>query len=129
MTDKEYREQKKRVQAYIDKWFKAMGLGWFQVTMTWQRERDSDNPNTAARTISSWQYRNAEIIWFVPALVDNDDYFLEGIVVHEFTHILLSPLLLVDAKEDLPLQHEYATECVARAIQGAREAGEKSAKI
>lgn len=128
MTDKEYRKQKRRVQKYIDKWFKAMGLGWFQVTMTWQRERDADSPNTAARTISSWQYRSAEIVWFVPALVDNDDDFLEGTVVHEFTHILLSPLLLVDAKEDLPLQHEYATECVARAIQWAREAGQKDKK-
>lgn len=129
MTDKEYRKQKKRVQKYIDKWFTAMGMGWFQVTMTWNRERDADNPNTAARTISNWQYRNAEIIWFVPTIPDQDDDFLEGIVVHEFTHVLLSPLLLVDNKEDLPLQHEYATECVARAIQWARKAGAKDAKV
>ena len=80
------------------------------------------------RAISSWQYRHATITWFMPAVVDNDDDYLEGIVVHEFTHVLISPLLLVNGEDDLPLQHVYATECVARAIRWAREAGEKSTK-
>lgn len=124
MTDKEFEAQKKRVKKYIAKWHDTMGLGWFKITMDWVRDRD-ENPATAAKTTSHWQYRQAWIQWFVPALVDNNDEFLESIVVHEFTHILLSPLLLVDSKEDLPLQHEYATETVARAIQWAREAGEK----
>lgn len=128
MNDKDYKIQKARVQKLIDKWFKPLGMGWFQVTMTWQRERDEKQPRTAAKTITSWQYRNAEIIWFVPAIPDNDDDFLEGIVVHEFTHILLAPLLAVDHEDDLPLQHEYATECVARAIKWAREAGQKDKK-
>jgi hypothetical protein len=129
MNDKEYAKQKKRVQKYIDKWFDTMGLKWFRVTMDWVRERDNDNPGTAARTTTHWQYRQAWIQWFVPSLAENDDEFLENIIIHEFTHILLSPLLLVDSKEDLPLQHEYATETVARAIQWAREAGEKNAKV
>ena len=50
MTDKEYREQKARVKKYIDKWFKALGMGWFHIDMTWSRERDEDQPNTAAKT-------------------------------------------------------------------------------
>lgn len=129
MNDKEYAQQKKRVQRLIDKWFKPLGLEWFVVTMDWERERDRDNPDTAAKTTTHWQYRQAWIKWFVPALVDNDDDFLEGIVVHEFTHILLSPLCLIDREEDLPLQHEYATECVARAIQWARKAGQDDKKV
>lgn len=125
MTDKEYREQKARIQKLIDKWFKAMGLGWFHVDMVWCRERNKDSPDTSAITTTSWQYRNADIQWFLPVIADSDDDFLEGIVVHEFTHILLAPLLMVDKQDDLPLQHEYATECVARAIQWVREAGQK----
>lgn len=127
MTDKEYQEQKKRIKKYIDKWFQAMGLGWFKVDMEWSRERDLDNPQTAARTTTRWQYRHAVITWYVPALVDNDDEYLEGIVVHEFVHILVAPLLAVDSQDDLPLQHEYATECIARSMMWVREAGEKSA--
>lgn len=125
MTDKEYKTQKKRVQKYIDKWFNAMGLKWFRVDLVWDRERDQDSPNTAARTTTSWQYRHATVTWYMPTIVDNDDDFLEGIVVHEFVHILISPMAVVDKEADLPLQHEYATECLARAMQWVREAGRK----
>ena len=125
MNDREYSKQKARVKKYIDKWFNAMGLGWFKVDMEWIRERYDSNPRVAAMTNTSWQYRHANIQWFLPALADNDDEFLEGIVVHEFVHILLAPLLAVDSEDDLPMQHEYATECVARAVLWAREAGQK----
>lgn len=128
MNDMDYAKQKARCKKFIDKWFDTMGLGWFKVDMTWNRARDEDVPSTAAKTITHWQYRTANIEWFVPALEDNDDDFLEGIVVHEFTHILIAPLMLADSTEDLKLQHEYATECIARAIVWAREAGEKGKK-
>jgi hypothetical protein len=128
MTDKEYTKQKKRVQQYIDKWHDALGLGWFHIDMTWNRERKRDSPDTAADTTTHWQYRTAWINWYLPSIADNDEDFLEGIVVHEFTHILVAPLCLVDEPNDLPLQHEYATECLARAFRWTREAGERDAK-
>lgn len=128
MTDKEYEKQKKRVQRYINKWFDAMGLGWFRVEMVWSRERAEDAPTTDARTYTHWQYRDSSITWFLPAIADCDNEYLEGIVVHEFSHILLAPLLSVDEEKDLPLQHEYATECVARALQRVRDAGSKDKK-
>lgn len=125
MTDKEFEKQKRRLKRYIDKWFKVMGLGWFKVDMDFVRARDETSPGTAAKTTTHWQYRQAWIEWFIPSIADNDDDFLEGIVVHEFTHILIAPLVLVDKETDLPIQHEYATESLARAIVWAREAGEK----
>ncbi len=124
MTDKEYRHEKKRVKKYIDKWFKTMGLGWYRVDMVWNRARDESNPRTAARTTTQWQYRSATVEWYLPSIADDDDDYLEGIVVHEFTHILLAPLLLVDREDDLPLQHEYATDSVAQVIGWARKAGQ-----
>jgi hypothetical protein len=128
MTDKEYDKQKARVQKLINRWFETMGLGWFHVDMVWNRERDYKVHTTAAKTTTSWQYRNAIIEWFLPSIADSDDDFLENIVIHEFVHILVAPLLMVDNEDDLPLQHEYVTECVARAIGWAREAGVKDAK-
>lgn len=127
MNDKDYAKQKKRIKKLVEKWHDPMGMGWFHIDMNWDRARKDDVPNTAARTVSSWQYRNADITWYLPACADNDDDFMENIVVHEFVHILIAPLALVDKETDLPLQHEYATECVARAMRWVREAGAKDA--
>lgn len=124
MTDKEYEKQKARVKKYIDKWFDSMGLNWYKVEMVWNRARNEDLATTAARTITTWQYRTAEIEWFLPGIADCDNDFLEGIVIHEFVHILVAPMMLADSEDGLKLQHEYATECIARAMQWVREAGE-----
>jgi hypothetical protein len=124
VTDKEYRVEKKRVQKYINKWFQAMGLGWFRVDMVWERERDLEVPDTAAKTLTKWQYRTANITWFLPATKDCNDEFLENVVVHEFVHILVAPM----ANDDEPNEHEYATESLARAMQWVREAGQKGIK-
>lgn len=125
MTDKEYREQKKRVQKYIDKWFKVMGLGWFRVDMEWSREPDGE---TGARTYSQWQYRSATITWFLPHLAKYDDDVVEHTVIHEFCHVLLSPLAQTqqdDGNGSGNQINEYATETVASAMEWVREAGRK----
>ena len=128
MNDKEYAKQKKRVQKYIDKWFKAMGLGWFEIDISWSRERDQREPDVLARAHTTWQYRIAEVVFFLPVVAENKDDFLEGAVVHEFVHVLINPLMVVGSKEDLQPQHEYATECIARALRWSRKAGEEDAK-
>lgn len=124
MTDKEYREQKKRVQKYIDKWFKTIGLGWFRVEFSWSRERYADSPNTAGRTTSSWQYKDAGITWYLPALAEIDDDHLENVVVHEFCHVLLSGLaqMMENDSTEANQINEYTTELVANALIWAREA-------
>lgn len=124
MTDKEYSKQKKRVQGYIDKWFDTLGLGWFRVEMNWCRERKDESPNVAADTTTQWQYRFSSINWYLPVIAENTDEAVEGIVVHEFAHILIAPIAQT-ASEELDQQHEYATESIARAFQWAREAGAK----
>jgi hypothetical protein len=124
VTDKDYREQKRRVKKYIDKWFRTLGLGWFSVDMEWSREKDND---TAARTLSSWQYKNATITWFLPLLAQYDDDTVERTVVHEFCHVLLSGLAQNQQNTDESLSsqvNEYTTELVANALVWARVAGE-----
>jgi hypothetical protein len=128
MTDKEYREQKRRVQKYIDKWREPMGIGWFRVTFEWSRLEDGE---TAARTLSSWQYKNATITWFLPHLAKFTDDVVEQTVVHEFAHILLSGLAQNQIHDDESMANqinEYTTEIVANAVMWAREAGQKDKK-
>lgn len=124
MTDKEYREQKKRVQKYIDKWFNTLGLGWYRVDINWDRAKSEDAPDEAAITSCQWQYRTASITYRLPVIAELDDDKLENVVVHEFAHILTGAMVQ-NAPESNDQLKEYGTECVTRALIWAREAGRK----
>lgn len=125
MNDEEFEKQKSRVQTYFDKWFKPLGMGWFEVDVDWLRSPDEDLPNAAATTTFQWQYRQAGIKFFLPIIATLSDDKLEGVVVHEFAHILTSSMSQ-NAPEEYDQQMEFGTETVARALIWARKAGEDS---
>ena len=126
MNDKEYAKQKKRVEKYINKWHRVMGLGWFCIEYIWDREHKEDSPNTAALTNSAWQYKDASITWFLPQIQALADDRLENIVVHEFCHVLLSGLAQwIEDNPQADQLNEYTTELVANAMIWSREAGEE----
>lgn len=128
MTDKEFEIQKKRVKKFVDKWFKTLGLGWYEIDFEWSREFDGD---TAGRTLSSWQYRSATITFFLPKLALQDDETIERTVVHEMAHVLLSALAQNQTEDDAGLHeqiNEYATESVTNALIWSRMAGEDTLK-
>lgn len=124
MTDKEYREQKKRVQKFIKKWYDTLGLGWYRVDLIWDRARSEESPDEAAITHWSWQYRTASITFRMPVIEELNDEKLENVVVHEFAHILTGSMVQNQPEENKQLA-EYGTETVARALIWAREAGGK----
>lgn len=128
MTDKEYNAEKARIQSMIDKWFNALGLGWYEVDMSWSREVDESHRDTAARTEWRWQYRTAAITWFLPTTATLTEEKLERTVVHEFAHILTGSMAY-DTDDDGYLERmEHATETVARAIIWSRLAGREDVK-
>ena len=117
MTDKEYREQKKRVESMINKWFKPMGMGWFDILFDWHRDERKEptrnNIPAVADVECSWEYKRAKINWYLPVIQNIDDDELENMIVHEFVHILINSVDI----EELPNEKlEYATESVARAL-------------
>jgi hypothetical protein len=46
---------------------------------------------TAATTAAAWQYLSATITWYLPVAVRFSEDFLEATLVHELTHVMLSP--------------------------------------
>ena len=126
MTDKEYRDQKARVRKYWDKWFSSIGMGWWQIDLNWERDREPDSWNTIGMTHCNWQYRTGDITFYLPACVDLTDDQLEEAVVHEFVHILAMPIhdMRDDQARDIT---EHTVTTIARAIIWARQAGEKKA--
>lgn len=124
MNDKEYAKQKARVKKYWDKWFDTIGLAWWNVNITWDRERREDRPSQLGETSSKWQYRSAHVTFQLPEIATVTDERLEECVVHEMTHILLQGI--EDFRDDQATQiTEYTTTTIARAIIWAREAGQK----
>jgi hypothetical protein len=128
MTDKEFNQQKKRVQKFWNKWFKTIGLGWFRVEVHWNRLRNEDYPDEVAHTTTNWQYRQAAVTFNLPACVDLNDEVLEEAVIHEMSHILVGGIQ--DFRDDQAREiTEYTVTTVARAILWSREAGSEDAKV
>lgn len=124
MTDKEYKIQKTRVQKFIDKWFKPIGMGWWQVDMEWNRIHAEESPTTIAITNCNWQYRTGRIEFFLPTCADLNDDQLEEAIIHEFCHILVAPLQ--DLRDDQSREiTEHTVTTLARTIIWARLAGGK----
>lgn len=115
MTDKEYKEIVAKVNKYINKWQKPMGLRWFDIKFIFSRERMPDKDAVAAMTLGDWFYRQGSITFYLPAIMDLTDSELENCVVHELCHILVLPLWdLVD--ENTRTQGEFAVSIMTDAF-------------
>lgn len=111
-----------------------LGLsGWLQIKHVYDVGMEGDttpgdrdcNPTlhgTCAITTASWQYRMAQIRWFLPTAALVEDDMLEMIAIHEYVHILLHPVsqLVPSRERDLGPREEFATESIARVICRAR---------
>lgn len=127
MTDKQYETEKRRVRKLWEKWFRPIGMGWWQVDLNWSRVREEEEPATAAMTTTNWQYRTASVTFYLPSTSDLNLEQLEEVVVHELSHILCGPIqdMTTDERRDIT---EHTVTTIARAIIWAREAGEKTSK-
>lgn len=115
MTDKEYYKQKSRVQKSLNKW-QAAGFAWFKITHTFKREaKDSNEMTAAADCTAYWEYKSAWVNWYLPNLVGKTDDELEGIVVHELSHILISSTQNYSTDQDRQMT-EFAASMVADAL-------------
>lgn len=122
MTDKEYKQQKKRTRVLFYKWLEILGLRKDRVRFHWHREIDEESPRCVASVNALWQYRNHIVNVYLPEVLKiEDEDELEDIVIHELTHILLHPITGdVQGKSDHEIEKmEFATTSVAYAIKWA----------
>lgn len=132
MTDDEFEAQKERVLAALIPWLKRLGLGWYRIEHKWERDQGSRIPGSAFATgavvETQWEYRQAQINWYLPTLALMDDEALDNLIVHELVHILCDPMQTFVPAEHKKLE-EYATECLARAIIGAWQDGQEKLEV
>ena len=118
-----------RIIVIVDKLEHELGLdGWLQITHRFDTGHDGDiydddgkvSPTTAITT-TQWQYRTAQIRWFLPVASTQTDEQLELTAIHELVHAVLAPTYeLLPNKPGVDKLNEYVTESLCRMIGHAR---------
>lgn len=124
MNDAEFEQQKQRIMRLRERWWKPLGLGWWQIEFKYVRTdfaiNGSPEPDTVAYTACDWQYLHGTIRWNMPAVRDLDDLELEQAFVHEAVHILLDEVRTGTTPEDMAHGERVATT-LARAFLHVRD--------
>jgi len=122
MDDAAYEAQKVRVQTLIDRWVKAIGLGWWHITYHYRREyaeggAEASAYETKMQCEAHWKYNQACITIYVPAIEELSDDALERLFVHECMHIFLAEMRVeTNAQAEHQQEHE---ERVASSLTSA----------
>src|SRR3954468_1821537 len=101
MDDKTYRKYKTSLTRTVTKWRDIMGLNSYRFDFRWDRSYCSDNAGVAAEVKCSWQYKTILITFYMPQLQELSDDEIEGVIVHELSHVLVHPIA-GDLKDDQP---------------------------
>lgn len=93
---------KARIAPLVDAWLEPLGLDrWRRVTFHYHAERwdeEAAGSSTGARACIMWEYIEADIHFYLPALLDQSDSELEYITVHEFCHALVREMRWEDTR-------------------------------
>jgi len=123
-----FEEQSARIEAMVEEaaTFMDMAGQWEfdHVMCEWDPhdQEGSDIPTvytTAAKTTAQWQYKRAQIDWYVGRIATLSDERLMAVIVHELVHCLLNSLdrwINDDADDSYHELNEYTCEMIARAI-------------
>lgn len=132
MTDKEYREQKKRCETLIKKWVGPLGLNWWELNYEWVRGTHDGSPTTYAPFVgkseaytcimevsTDYYYKTANIKFYLETIKQYEN--IENYFVHELMHIFLKPM---QTKQKAAEEELVATQ-LANAVIWARQEGKK----
>jgi hypothetical protein len=133
VTDREYNEQKRRIQALIKKWVRPLGLGWWQIDFTYNRdglESKRGDRDCVGSCDADWEYLRAYVSFNLPKLAEMDNDDAERVFVHELCHIFVNEMRMwgdreiESEKHDEAMHHEERVVTqLANAFLWARQAG------
>lgn len=110
-----YELVKHTIEGLKDDWQTRMDLGHFSIQHTYLESFNEEDHLIIAQTQAMWEYRHAVIKWWLPSAARLDRKELEDTLVHEYTHILMSPIESKISDKHLELK-EFTVESIARAL-------------
>jgi len=135
VTDKEYREQKRRLKKLADRWLKPLGLLWWKVQIVYdcdglQQPEDKSRSLIGVTTVD-WHYLLATITFDMREIARQSDDDLEMQFVHECCHILINEMRMWageemsrDKLEEVMKHEERTATMLAKAFIWTRQAGQ-----
>lgn len=110
LRDKERNLQKQRVMKVRNKWFRALGLGWWRVDYKWVDwiEPKHEGNTVLARCDVDWPYKEATITISLLQVKELDDERLEYALLHEYMHIFVNEMR--DDKEGIDHEERVCTD-------------------
>ncbi len=118
----EHAAAKRRIQETVKVWKLLEPPGWDIRHLFIEGKTDTESPDVMAETDAAWEYHQATVRWSLPAVAGADQKYLDGTLVHELVHVLLSPMesqLRTDEGDHARIVNglcEHAVDAVARAI-------------
>lgn len=104
-----------RVLALFDEWTERLQMHWLHLVLCRSDTRNDEDGCCAADTEAQWEYRQARIRVYLPAIANHTDEDLEAIMVHELVHVLVNPMESLIKEKDTKLS-ELSVENVAQAL-------------
>lgn len=116
----EHRQAKKRLQAAIALWKNLEPPGW-DIDHVFIEGPLANDDDAMAETKAEWRYHQATIRWSLKAAASQEEKYIEGTVVHELVHCLISGMEehLRTEEEGKDWQNatcEWTVDAIARAI-------------
>lgn len=105
----------KNIEKTVNRWQTAMNLGFITVHNYFSDEEVEQT----AEVITSWEYREAAIIWYNTHAKQLTQEEIDECAIHELGHIIVAPM-----SDHLPNKHrkleEFVVTSIAKAIMGVR---------
>src|SRR5262245_48777434 len=103
----------KTIKARTQEWEKLLDQRWINVEHAFLESYNHEDHHTLADTEAFWQYRHAKIRWYLPSMIRLSEAEMDEAIVHEYVHVLLSPIegKLASRHEELS---EFTVESLAR---------------
>lgn len=123
LTDREHKALLRKIQSYITKWERLLGLkGQWTISIALHRGGFDDRSDGAVMSVDTqWKYRQAFISIDLPLALQETDERLEECIVHEMCHMMVHQIVEHDGLE----HEEYVCTSLAQAFMRVASQGVK----
>ncbi len=90
MTDKEYRDFRRRISKLGKKWLLMLGFRHWDTQVETSRHPDPEVSDCVGKANTKWEYQKVTLTFYGPGLMKYTDKELEEVYVHECCHALVA---------------------------------------